>query len=55
MNIKRIDLRAEFISDIKNIINNSRNAAIRSVDFERVRMNWRIGERVFVEEQESCS
>lgn len=52
MNIKRIDLRDVFVSDIRNIINNSRNAAIRSVDFERVRMNWKIGERIFIEEQE---
>lgn len=48
----RMNLRAELVSDIRNIINASRNAAIRSVDFERVRMYWKIGERIMVEEQE---
>jgi predicted nuclease of restriction endonuclease-like (RecB) superfamily len=51
MNTDIIELRSEFVSDIKNIIVSSRNAAIRSVDFERVRMYWQIGERIFVEEQ----
>ena len=47
-----LKLRKEFVSDIKNIILMSREAAIRSVDTERVRMYWKIGERIFVEEQE---
>lgn len=51
MNTDIIELRSEFVSDIKNIIVSSRNAAIRSVDSERVRMYWQIGERIFVEEQ----
>lgn len=52
MNIEKTNLRAEFVSDIRNIITSSRNAAIRSVDFERVRMYWKLGERIIVEEQE---
>jgi len=46
-----IELRNEFVSDIRNIITTSRNEAIRSVDFERVRMYWKLGERIVVEEQ----
>ena len=45
------DLRNDFVSDIRNIIISSRNAAIRSVDFERVQMYWKLGERIVVEEQ----
>lgn len=41
----------EIVSDIQHIIDNARNNAIRSVDFERVQMYWRIGERIVVEEQ----
>lgn len=33
------------------IIEQSRESAIRSVDFARVQMYWHIGERIFVEEQ----
>ena len=42
-----------FYNDIKNIIINAKNAAIRSVDFQRVLMYWQLGERIFVEEQGS--
>lgn len=37
--------------DIKNIINESRSNAVRSVNFSRVQMYWRIGQRIVVEEQ----
>ncbi|MFA6084688.1 YhcG family protein [Mucilaginibacter sp.] len=40
------------ITDIKTIILNSRDSAIRAVDTERVQMYWRIGQRIFVEEQQ---
>jgi predicted nuclease of restriction endonuclease-like (RecB) superfamily len=53
MNNKGIELRNEFVSDVKYIIISARNSAIRSVDFERVRMYWKLGERIFVEEQQS--
>jgi len=42
---------AAFYADIKDIIAGSRNAAIRSVDFHRVQMYWKLGERIFIEEQ----
>lgn len=40
------------LADIKSIIAHSKERAIRSVDFERVLMYWKIGERIVVEEQE---
>lgn len=52
MNIQKIDLKQEFINEIRNIITSSRDNAIRSVDRERVLMYWKLGERIFVEEQE---
>ena len=47
-----LQLSKSFISDIRSIIITSKNNAIRSVDFERVQMYWKIGERIFVEEQQ---
>ena len=41
-----------FIDDVKSIIDNARQKAVRSVDFCRVRMYWDIGKRIFEEEQE---
>lgn len=41
-----------FVNDVKDIINKSRNNAIRSVDFCRVQMYWNIGRRIFEEEQQ---
>lgn len=43
------------ITDIKSIISNAREQAIRSVNFERVVMYWKIGERIFEEEQKECN
>jgi predicted nuclease of restriction endonuclease-like (RecB) superfamily len=47
-----MELSNSIISDIKQIIEQSRESAIRSVDFVRVQMYWHIGERIFVEEQQ---
>lgn len=44
-------IRQEFVSDIKSIIAQSRETAIRSVDFQRVVMYWHIGKNIFEEEQ----
>lgn len=44
-------MNEKFIADIRNIILSARTAAIRSVDFERVKMYWALGERIFCEEQ----
>ena len=41
-----------FVQDIKAIIGQSRTQAIRSVEFYRVEMYWKVGERIFNEEQE---
>jgi len=42
---------ALFFDDMRKIILDARNNAIRSVEFTRVTMYWRLGERIFVEEQ----
>jgi len=41
-----------FYEDMRNIIINARNNAIKGVEFERVMMYWHLGERIFVEEQQ---
>jgi len=43
----------EFIQEIKQIIKSSRKQAVSSVEFHRVQMYWKLGERIFVEEQNS--
>jgi len=40
------------ISDIKSIIANSKDSAIRAVDHQRTLMYWHIGRRIFEEEQQ---
>ena len=39
-------------SDVRQIIETSRNNAVRSVDFCRVQMYWNLGKRIFEEEQQ---
>jgi hypothetical protein len=41
-----------FVQDIKAIIGHARTQAIRSVEFYRVQMYWKVGERIFNEEQQ---
>ncbi|MCL2040492.1 MAG: PDDEXK nuclease domain-containing protein [Bacteroidales bacterium] len=52
VNTSELQLQNNFISDIKDIIESARVSAIRSVDFHRVIMYWRMGERIVVEEQQ---
>ena len=49
--ITYVELNQQFVSDIRQIITSARERAIRSVDAERVRMYWKLGERIFMEEQ----
>ena len=49
---KELALRNEFVSEIREIIAVSKLNAIRSVDFQRVAMYWKLGERIVVEEQQ---
>ena len=49
---KDLALRNEFISEIREIIATSKINAIRSVDFQRVAIYWKLGERIVVEEQQ---
>jgi len=44
-------INTSFYSEIRSIIIEARKQAVRSVDYERVKMYWHLGERVFVEEQ----
>jgi predicted nuclease of restriction endonuclease-like (RecB) superfamily len=46
-----MDLRSDFISEVKGIIEQSREKAIRSVDHIRVRMYWELGRKILEEEQ----
>jgi len=46
-----MQISTELIKQIKSIIANSKEKAIRSVDSERVLMYWQIGEVIFEEEQ----
>ena len=41
-----------FFSEVRRIIEESRNNAVRSVDYCRVQMYWNIGRRIFEEEQQ---
>lgn len=47
-----MQIKQELIQQIKGIIAQSRERAIRSVDFERVLMYWQIGKVIFEEEQQ---
>ncbi|MCQ2235339.1 MAG: DUF1016 N-terminal domain-containing protein [Paludibacteraceae bacterium] len=41
-----------FFTEVRQIIDEARNNAVRSVDFCRVQMCWSIGRRIFEEEQQ---
>lgn len=47
-----MEISSRIIGEIKEIISQSRENAIRAVDFERVLMYWHIGKRIFEEEQQ---
>ena len=51
MKIVKANLTEQFISGIRTIILSARESAIRSVDTVRVQMYWKLGERIFIEEQ----
>lgn len=40
------------IQEIKQIIQQARENAVRAVDFQRVLMYWHIGQRIFEQEQQ---
>lgn len=44
-------ISVSFVHDIKSIIGQARAQAVRSVEFYRVQMYWKMGERIFNEEQ----
>jgi hypothetical protein len=51
MGKSNVSITSSFVSDIKEIIGSARSEAVRSVEFYRVQMYWRLGERIFNEEQ----
>lgn len=52
MNLNIQNLPTSFVQDIKTIIGQARFQAVRSVEFHRVEMYWKLGERIFTEEQQ---
>ena len=44
-------ISGSFVQDIVSIIGQARSQAVRSVEFYRVEMYWKMGERIFNEEQ----
>jgi hypothetical protein len=42
----------KFLFDVKSILGTARMQAVKSVEFHRVQMYWKLGERIFVEEQQ---
>ena len=45
-------ISVSFVQDIKAIIGQAQTQAVRSVEFYRVQMYWKMGERIFSEEQQ---
>lgn len=45
------NINQTFYTDIREIIINARENAIRGVEYMRLMMYWRLGERIFIEEQ----
>ena len=43
---------SSILNDARRIIESARANAVRSVDFSRVQMYWKLGERIFREEQQ---
>jgi len=48
----KLEIQSSFLSEIKSIIGSARTQAVRSVEFYRVQMYWKLGERIFNEEQQ---
>ncbi len=51
MSNKNIEKTQTLTQEIKQLIHSSRDSAVRSVNFERVRLYWHIGQRIVEEEQ----
>lgn len=52
MTEKDISIRNAFLNQIRNIIAEAQEKAVRAVDFQRVLMYWNIGKTIFEEEQQ---
>ena len=51
-NNKPIKKRSQFLDDIISIITHSKIDAVKSVEYQRVLMYWKMGERILIEEQQ---
>ncbi len=47
----RKNFSSGFVQEIKSIISNAQQKAVRAIDFARVMMYWKIGQKIFVQEQ----
>ncbi len=47
-----MELRKEFLEEVKGIIDDSKVKAIRAVDHVRVKMYWELGRKIVEEEQQ---
>ena len=47
----QLAIREQFVSDVRLIIQQAQQNAVRSVDFCRVQMYWKLGKRILEEEQ----
>lgn len=52
MTEKNLSIRNAFLNQIRNIIAEAQEKAVRAVDFQRVLMYWNIGKTIFEEEQQ---
>ena len=52
ISVSRSETPVSFFSEVRQIIDEARSNAVRSVDFCRVMMYWNIGKRIFEEEQQ---
>lgn len=49
---KSTDSLSGFFAEVRQIIDQARSNAVRSVNFSRVQMYWNIGRRIFEQEQQ---
>jgi len=47
-----MQIRSDFLNQIKSIITEARQSSLRAIDFNRVLMYWNIGKTIFEEEQQ---
>ena len=51
MNEPENTISSQFILEVKKIVHNAQNKAVRAVNIQRVVMYWEIGQKIVIEEQ----